>query len=73
MSILDDLKELQQTAAIGRGKHLPAGDSYISDGVVFSTLYRLEVDEQVIKDVLLEPVESRENWINYFETVGRKK
>jgi len=71
MSILDDLTSLQQ-----RHKpltHTKTGDSYISDAVMQSALYRLDVDESVINDVLLEPVEKRGEWINYFQTVGRKK
>ena len=70
MSILDDLASLQQ-----RHKpltHTKTGDSYISDAVTYTALYNAGCDEQVITDVLLEPVEKRGEWINYFQTVGRK-
>lgn len=69
MNILDDLLALQQKNQPSKPTN---SDSYISDAVVSSTLYRLEVDEQVINDVLLEPVEKREEWILYFENVGKK-
>jgi len=70
MNILEELKSLQQ---ITKQQPKPkTGDNYISDAVMQSALYRLDVDESVINDVLLEPVESREAWINYFQTVGRK-
>jgi len=36
-----------------------------------SALYRLDVDESIIIDVLLEPLEKRVDWLNYFE--GLKK
>jgi hypothetical protein len=70
MNILEELKALQQQ--LKPQTNPKTGDSYISDAVLFSTLYRLNVDEQIITEVLLEPVEKREEWINYFETVGRK-
>ena len=73
MSILDDLKALQQKYAKLDPQQPTDGMSYISAAVTHSALYRAGVDDQVIKDVLLEPVESREAWISYFETVGRKK
>ena len=68
MDILEELRRLQQSTK----PTTKTGDSYISDAVMQSALYRLDVDESVINDVLLEPVESREAWINYFQTVGRK-
>jgi hypothetical protein len=37
-----------------------------------SALYRLDVDESIINDVLLEPVEKREEWLAYFENLGVK-
>jgi len=68
MNILEELQALQQTTK----PTTRTGDSYISDAVTYSALYRAGCDESVINDVLLEPVESREAWINYFQTVGRK-
>ena len=64
MNILDDLRALQQ-------KNQPtkptSNDSYISNAVVESALFSAGVEIDVIKDVLLEPVESRLDWILYFE------
>jgi hypothetical protein len=40
---------------------------------VRAALYKAGCDESIITDVLLEPLEKREEWIHYFETVGRKK
>jgi hypothetical protein len=71
MNILEELQALQQTANVGREQRHPAGYSYISDAVMQSVLYRLDVDESVINDVLLEPLEKRGEWLNYFE--GLKK
>jgi hypothetical protein len=71
MNILEELKELQQQ--FKPPTNPKTGDSYISDAVTYSALYRAGCDESVIKDVLLEPVDSREAWINYFQTLGRKK
>ena len=70
MNILEELKALQKQL---KPPKQTTGDSYISDAVMQSALYRLDVDESVINDVLLEPVEKRGDWINYFQTVGRKK
>ena len=70
MNILEELKTLQQQ--LNPPTHPKTGDSYISDAVTYSALYRAGCDESVINDVLLEPLEKREEWINYFETVGRK-
>ena len=70
MDILEHLRQLQQQS--NQIKPQRTGDAYISDAVIFSTLYRLGVDEQVINDVLLEPVEKREEWLSYFENVGKK-
>jgi hypothetical protein len=67
MNILEELKSLQQQLK----PPTKTGDSYISDAVMQSALYRLDVDESVINDVLLEPVEKRGEWLNYFE--GLKK
>jgi hypothetical protein len=71
MNILEELKTLQQQ--LKPPTHPKTRDSYISDAVTYSALYRAGCDESVIKDVLLEPVESREAWISYFQTVGKKK
>jgi hypothetical protein len=71
MNILEELQALQQQ--LKPPEHTKTGYSYISDAVTYSALYRAGCDESIIKDVLLEPVESREAWINYFQTVGRKK
>jgi hypothetical protein len=38
-----------------------------------SALYRLDVDESVINDVLLEPLEKRGKWLAYFENLGVRK
>ena len=73
MNILEELQALQQTANAGREQRPPAGYSYISDAVMQSALYRLDVDESVINDVLLEPVEKRGEWIAYFENLGVRK
>ena len=69
MNILEELKSLQQT--IKPPTKPTTSNSYISDAVMQSALYRLDVDESVINDVLLEPVEKRGEWLNYFE--GLKK
>jgi hypothetical protein len=71
VDILEELRRLQQQ--FKPPTHTKTGDSYISDAVVHAALYKACCDESIINDVLLEPVESRESWINYFETVGRKK
>ena len=70
MDILEELRQLQQQ--FKPPTNPKTGDSYISDAVTYSALYRAGCDESVIRDVLLEPVEYREAWIRYFETVGRK-
>jgi len=70
MNILEELKALQQQ--LKPPTHAKTGDSYISDAVVHAALYKAGCDESVINEVLLEPVEKREEWIRYFETVGRK-
>jgi hypothetical protein len=70
MNILDELRALQQQAKPDDTQR--TGDAYISDAVTYSALYRAGCDEQVIKDVLLEPVEKREEWLSYFENVGKK-
>jgi hypothetical protein len=70
MNILEELKSLQQQ--FKPPTNPKTGDSYISDAVVLAALYKAGCDESVINDVLLEPVEKREEWINYFQTVGRK-
>jgi hypothetical protein len=69
MNILEELKSLQQQ--LKPPTNPKTGDSYISDAVMQSALYRLDVDESVINDVLLEPLEKRGEWLNYFE--GLKK
>jgi hypothetical protein len=38
-----------------------------------TALYRLDVDESVINDVLLEPLEKRGEWLAYFENLGVRK
>ena len=68
MDILEELRRLQQSTKQPTAK---TGDNYISDAVMQSALYRLDVDESVITDVLLEPLEKRGEWLNYFE--GLKK
>ena len=69
MNILEELKALQQSTKQPTSR---TGDSYISDAVTYTALYNAGCDESVITDVLLEPVEKRGEWINYFQTVGRK-
>jgi len=69
MNILEELKALQQTTK----PPTKTGDSYISDAVMQSALYRLDVDESIIIDVLLEPLEKRGEWLAYFENLGVKK
>ncbi|MFA6278363.1 MAG: hypothetical protein WC622_16570 [Pedobacter sp.] len=71
MNILEELKTLQQQ--FNPPEHTKTGDSYISDAVTYSALYRAGCDESVINDVLLEPVEKRSEWIAYFENLGVKK
>jgi hypothetical protein len=71
MNILEELRELQKQHKKPE-ENKKEGDAYISDAVVFSTLYRLGVDEQIINDVILEPYEKREEWLSYFENVGKK-
>jgi hypothetical protein len=66
MSILDELKALQQKHAKPKPKAID-GFSYPSDAVTISALYRVGVDEETIKEVLSEPVESRDWYIQYFE------
>jgi hypothetical protein len=70
MNILEELQKLQKLTKQPTTK---TGDSYISDAVMQSALYRLDVDESVINDVLLEPVEKRGEWLAYFENLGVKK
>jgi len=70
MNILEELKSLQQQQQPTNPK---TGDSYISDAVTYSALYRAGCEESVINDVLLEPVEKRGEWIAYFENLGVKK
>ena len=69
MNILEELKTLQQQ--FNPPEHTKTGDSYISDAVTYTALYNAGCDEQVITDVLLEPVEKRGEWLRYFE--GLKK
>ena len=71
MDILEELRQLQQQ--FKSPEHTKTGDSYISDAVMQSALYRLDVDESVINDVLLEPLEKRGEWLAYFENLGVKK
>jgi hypothetical protein len=73
MNILEELQALQQTANVGREQRPPVGYSYISDAVMQTSLYRLDVDESIITDVLLEPIEKRDDWLSYFEKLGVKK
>jgi len=68
MNILEELKALQQSTKQPTSR---TGDSYISDAVTYTALYNAGCDEQVITDVLLEPVEKRGEWLRYFE--GLKK
>lgn len=70
MSIIKDLKELLQQQQVNKPTTPPDNDgfSYISDAVVFSALYRAGVPEETIQEVLREPVEHREFYINYFES-----
>jgi hypothetical protein len=70
VNILKELQALQQDT---KPQSPTTNDSYISDAVMQSALYRLDVDESIITDVLLEPVEKREEWLNYFENLGVKK
>lgn len=39
---------------------------FISDIAMKNTLSYLGIDKDVINDVLLEPVEKREQWLDYF-------
>jgi len=43
------------------------GDSYIRDGVFTAAMVRAGVDEEIIADCLLEPVERRGELLEYFE------
>jgi hypothetical protein len=69
VNILEELRHLQQLTT--PPNRTTTGDSYISDAVMQTLLYRLDVDESVINDVLLEPVEKREEWLAYFEGVKK--
>jgi hypothetical protein len=71
MNILEELKTLQQQFKPPTRQR--TGDSYISDAVTYSALYRAGCDEIIINDVLLEPVEKRGEWIAYFENLGVRK
>jgi hypothetical protein len=70
MNILEELKALQQSTKQPTTK---TGDNYISDAVTYTALYNAGCDESVINDVLLEPVEKREEWLAYFENLGVRK
>jgi hypothetical protein len=69
LDILEELRQLQQQ--FNPPTQQKTDDSYISDAVMQTALYRLDVDESVINDVLLEPLEKRGEWLRYFE--GLKK
>ena len=45
------------------------GDSYISNAVFTATMFRLGIDEEIIADCLLEPVERRGELLEYFERI----
>ena len=67
MDILEELRQLQQRNAKPEPQQPTTNDSFISNAVVESALFSAGVEIDVIKDVLLEPVESRLDWILYFE------
>ena len=69
MDILEELRHLQQQ--FKPPTHQKTGDSYISDAVVRAALYKACCDESIINDVLLEPLEKREEWLAYFEGVKK--
>jgi len=70
MNILEHLRQLQQQAKQDDTQR--TGDAYISDSVTYSALFRAGIDNETIQEVLREPVESRDWYINYFENQKNK-
>ena len=65
MDILEALAKLNQPAP-GERQYCSDGQLAIEDGIFRMLLRDLDVDEEVIADVMLEPVDNRNDWILYF-------
>ena len=67
MSILDDLaKSIQQSDTENPRKYCENGQLSIANDIFKMQMDDLGIAADIINDVMLEPVDSRDDWILYF-------
>ena len=73
MGILDDLAKLHQSeSAISERQYCDDWQFSIHDDIFRLMLSELSVASDIIDDLMLEPVKSRDDWILYFRGKNEK-